>query len=177
MQHWQSSRCQYYLNEKETTALYQSSKVTMPKMSNISDGFVSSIRDADSPCQAVRWAKLLCKRKTKLLSEKTSEIAQIRRIAETAQLVAEEASTKNGKFNRFYYYEAPVRYRGETFNVYLNVGVAKNDATNHIYDITQKLRENAQPVAVGRLSKSFALGSGISDKSIYSTSGNVNVRG
>ena len=107
-------------------------------------------------------------------SKKTAEIAQIRKIVETAQLVAEETSTKNGKFKHFYYYEASVRYRGETFNVYLNVGVARNDATNHIYDITQNLRDTAQPVAVGRLSKSFALRSGISDKSIHSSSENVN---
>lgn len=46
-------------------------------------------------------------------------------------------------------------------------------SSEDIYDITQKLRDTAQPVAVGRLSKSFALGSGISDKSIYSASENV----
>ena len=39
----------FYLDKSKTTALYQSSKVTMPKMSNISDGFVSSIRDTNSP--------------------------------------------------------------------------------------------------------------------------------
>ncbi len=88
----------------------------MPKMPDTSDGFVSSIRDANSP----------------------------------------------------------VKPKIKNATVYLNVGVARNDASNHIYDITQKLRDTAQPVAVGRLSKSFALRSGISDKSIYNASENVN---
>ncbi len=106
----------YYLNEKKAAALYQGSKVTMPKMPDTSDGFVSSIRDANSP----------------------------------------------------------VKLKIKDVTVYLNVGVARNDASNHIYDITQKLRDTAQPVAVGRLSKSFALRSGISDKSIYNASENAN---
>lgn len=39
----------FYLDKAKAAALYQGSKVTMPKMPNTSDGFVSSIRDANSP--------------------------------------------------------------------------------------------------------------------------------
>ena len=106
--------------------------------------------------------------------KKTAEISQIRKIVESADLIAEEASKKEGKFKHFYYYEAQVKYRNESFPVYLNVGVTRNDGSSHIYDITQKLRDTAQPVAVGRLSQSFALGNGISDNSVSDSSTNVN---
>lgn len=39
----------FYLDKAKATALYQGSKVTVPKMPNTSDGFVSSIRDVNSP--------------------------------------------------------------------------------------------------------------------------------
>ena len=39
----------FYLDKAKATALYQRARVTMPKVSSISDGFVSSIRDANSP--------------------------------------------------------------------------------------------------------------------------------
>ena len=39
----------FYLDKTKTTALYQRARVTMPKVSGISDGFVSSIRDTNSP--------------------------------------------------------------------------------------------------------------------------------
>ena len=106
--------------------------------------------------------------------KKTAEISQIRKIVESADLIAEEASKKEGKFKHFYYYEAQVKYRNESFPVYLNVGVTRNDGSSHIYDITQKLRDTAQPVVVGRLSQSFALGNGISDNSVSDSSTNVN---
>lgn len=39
----------FYLDKAKAAALYQGSKVTMPKMPNTSDGFASSIRDVNSP--------------------------------------------------------------------------------------------------------------------------------
>lgn len=39
----------FYLDKAKAAALYQGSKVTVPKMPNTSDGFVDSIRDANSP--------------------------------------------------------------------------------------------------------------------------------
>ena len=39
----------FYLDKAKAAALYQGSKVTVPKMPNTSDGFVGSIRDPNSP--------------------------------------------------------------------------------------------------------------------------------
>ena len=39
----------FYLDKLKTTALYRRARVTMPKVSSISDGFVASIRDNGSP--------------------------------------------------------------------------------------------------------------------------------
>lgn len=47
---------------------------------------------------------------------------------------------------------------------YASGEISEDEFFNH--DITQKLRDTAQPVAVGRLSKSFTLGNGISDNNI-----------
>lgn len=75
--------------------------------------------------------------------KKTAQIAAIKNVVESAVLVAEESSTKDGKFDYFYYYEARVRFGEKTYPIYLNVGRSRNDATFHIYDITQKLRDTA----------------------------------
>ncbi len=84
-------------------------------------------------------------------NKKTSHIAAIKEIVERAILVAEEDSTKVGKFDQFYYYEAHVRIGEETYPIYLNVGRSKYDGTYHIYDITQKLRDTAHRLnGVGR---------------------------
>ena len=64
--------------------------------------------------------------------KKTAEISQIRKIVESADLIAEEASKKEGEFKHFYYYEAQVKYRNESFPVYLNVGVTQNDGSSLI---------------------------------------------
>ena len=100
-------------------------------------------------------------------NKKTAEISQIEKIIESAKLVAEEDSKKDNKFSYFYYYEANVRYEGKPITVYLNVGEARNDHTNHIYDITERLRETAHRLnGVGRLSESFALETVSLDNSI-----------
>ena len=56
MQHWQSSRCQYYLNEKKATELLQVAKVPMPKMpATRNGGFIHSLTEANSPVKH-KWA-------------------------------------------------------------------------------------------------------------------------
>jgi hypothetical protein len=108
------------------------------------------------------------------LQKKTMQISQIKKIIENALLVAEESSVKDGKFDHFYYYEVAVKYDGETYPIYLNVGKARNDATYHLYDITQKLRDTAHRVNdVGR-PVGNALKNGISNTSIPNTTENVN---
>jgi len=79
-------------------------------------------------------------------SKKIAQISQITEIIKKSKLVAEEDSTKEKKFDYFYYYEILVKDGKETYPVYLNVGRARNDGTYHIYDITQKLRDTAHRV-------------------------------
>ncbi len=78
--------------------------------------------------------------------KKAAEISHIKQIVERAKFVAEESSTKDNKFDKFLYYEALVKFDGETIPVYVNVGRAKNDSSYHIYDITQKIRDTAHRV-------------------------------
>ena len=93
-------------------------------------------------------------------------ISQIKKIVENAVPIAYEQSSKVGKFDYFYYYEATVRYDGETFPMYLNVGRTRNDGMYHIYDISVKIRDTAHRLNdVGR-PVGNALENGISTDSI-----------
>ena len=103
-------------------------------------------------------------------AKNAAEVAQIKKIVDFAELVAEAPSTKERKFNWFWYYKAFVKYHGETIPVYINVGQARNDSSYHIYDITQKLRDTAHRVYdVGR-PVGNALVSSISTNSISNPS-------
>ncbi len=110
-------------------------------------------------------------------SKKAAQISAIKELVEKAVLIAEEESNKGRKFDYFYYYEAAVKYDGEIFNIYLNVGRATNDKSYHLYDITQKLRDTAHRInGVGRPkpNEGYALKNGISNNIIYKTAKNVN---
>lgn len=90
--------------------------------------------------------------------KKRRAISEIKRLVEHAKLVATEKSVYNNKFRDFRYYEASVRYHDKTFPVYINVGIAKNDGSYHIYDITHKLRATAHRLnGVGRVTQTYAL--------------------
>ena len=90
--------------------------------------------------------------------KKTRAISEIKRLVERAKLIATENSVDNNKFRNFRYYEASVRYHDKTFPVYVNVGIAKNDGSYHIYDITHKLRATAHRLNdVGRVNQTYAL--------------------
>lgn len=90
--------------------------------------------------------------------KKRRAISEIKRLVEHAKLVATEKSVDNNKFRDFRYYEASVRYHDKTFPVYINVGIAKNDGSYHIYDITHKLRATAHRLnGVGRVTQTYAL--------------------
>ena len=93
-------------------------------------------------------------------------IAKIKQIVETAQLVAEEKSDKEGKFDYFYYYQANVRCNGDIYPIFLNVGKARNNGTYHIYDITKKLRDTVHRVNDVGQPVGNALVNGISKYSI-----------
>ena len=99
-------------------------------------------------------------------TKKTAAISHIKEIVEAAELVAEEASTKENKFSHFWYYEAHALYEGEPISLYVNVGQARNASSYHIYDITKKIRDTAHRVYdVGR-PVGHALLNGISGTSI-----------
>ncbi|MBR3967555.1 MAG: hypothetical protein IKJ91_10830 [Clostridia bacterium] len=77
---------------------------------------------------------------------KTAQIAEIKKLVETARLFAEETNVDHNKFNYFCYYKADVRYEDEIFPIYINVGKAINDGSYHIYDITKKIRDTADRI-------------------------------
>ena len=105
--------------------------------------------------------------------KKIAQISEIKRIIENARLIAEESSTKERKFDHFYYYEAVVKLGRDTYPIFVNVGRARNDSTYHVYDITQKLRDTAHRIdGVGR-PVGIALKSGISNDSISETGESV----
>ena len=79
----------------------------------------------------------------KAANKKVAQIAQLKRLVETAEPYAEDNNVLHNKFNYFRYYRAMVKYGDETYPIYLNVGKAKNDNSYHLYDVTQKLRDTA----------------------------------
>ncbi len=84
-------------------------------------------------------------------NKKIAIISEIKRVVESAELVAEENSTKDKKFDHFWYYEAVLKYGKETFPIYVNVGRSRYQGTYHLYDLTQKLRDTAHRInGVGR---------------------------
>lgn len=105
--------------------------------------------------------------------KKIAEISHIKEIIEIAKLVAYEESTKDRKYDYFWYYESNVKYKKDTFPVYVNLGRAKNDGSYHIYDLTQELRDTAHRVNdVGR-PVGNALKNGVSKKIITNPDGSV----
>ena len=99
-------------------------------------------------------------------TKKTAAISHIKEIVESAELVAEEARSKENKFSHFWYYEAHALYEGEPISLYVNVGQARNAPSYHIYDITKKIRDTAHRVYdVGR-PVGHAILNGISNNSI-----------
>ena len=105
--------------------------------------------------------------------KKMAKIAKIREIIQTATLYATDSNVEHNKFDYFYYYQAKVKYDGEIFPIYLNVGRAKNNRENHIYDITNKIRDTADRInglERPKPNEGYALTNGISNKSISQNS-------
>ncbi len=84
--------------------------------------------------------------------KRTAYISKIESVIKNAQKVAETNNVEHDKFDYFKYYEAFVKYGGEKFPIYVNVGRAINDKNFHIYDITEKIRGTAHRLNdVGRV--------------------------
>ena len=74
----------------------------------------------------------------KIRPARTVQLGNLRKLVENATYSHSEYNVEHKKFIDFHYYDVSARYNGETYNLWLNVGVAKNDGTNHIYAITNK---------------------------------------
>ena len=70
-----------------------------------------------------------------------AQLSALRSLIEKAKFSRSAYDVDHPKFSAFHYYEATFKYKGEQYSVWLNVGVAKNDGKNHIYDITKKTEE------------------------------------
>ena len=77
---------------------------------------------------------------------KVNQIAKIKDLINQAVVYAEENDVDHNKFNHFLYYESIVKYDGEVFPLYLNVGKGINDGKYHLYDITKKIRDTANRI-------------------------------
>ena len=102
----------------------------------------------------------------KAASKKTAQIGKIKELVESAQLYAEDTAEHN-KFDHFYYYRSDVKYEGETFPIYLNVGRGITDSKYHLYDITNKIRDTADRInglERPKPNEGYALTNGISSK-------------
>ena len=108
--------------------------------------------------------------------KKIAIISEIKNIVESAKLVAEENSTKEKKFDYFWYYEAILKYGKETFPIYVNVGRSRYQGTYHLYDLTQKLRDTAHRINGVERPVGDALGSDISNPSVTEVTPVVNTQ-
>ena len=86
-----------------------------------------------------------------------------------------EVSVTHNKFEKFRYYEIPVRYNDSIVFVTVNVGKGINDGKYHIYDLTEpKERDTVHRVNDVGQPVGNALVNGISKHSIPDTTKTVN---
>ena len=83
-------------------------------------------------------------------SARVAQLGNLKKIVETATYSHSEEKVEHNKFSGFHYYTIDVTLGKETFPLWINVGVAKNDGTNHIYAITNKTEEAPTHYGVSR---------------------------
>ena len=66
-------------------------------------------------------------------------------VVENAVLFSEAPRVNHDKFDAFSYYGVTVSISGNTYDIVINVGKAKNDGTHHIYDITPRNKKQKPP--------------------------------
>ena len=107
-------------------------------------------------------------------SHKTAKISKIKELVEKAVYYAYDDNVDHNKFDKFKYYYAKIVFKEDEYNAFLNVGRGKNDSKYHLYDITEKIRDNAHRLnGVGRL-REFRPGNIVSDDKISQSSEKVN---
>ena len=67
-----------------------------------------------------------------------AQLSALKNLIKTAAFHHSANNVNHPKFSDFHYYEATFKYGDQEYDVWLNIGTAKNDKTNHIYDITNK---------------------------------------
>ena len=70
--------------------------------------------------------------------ERTTQLGNIEKLIEKATYSHSADNIEHKKFSGFHYYAVSVRYGDEVFDLWLNVGVGKNDKQNHLYAITNQ---------------------------------------
>ena len=81
---------------------------------------------------------------------RTVQLGNLRDIVEKAVYDNSEYNVKHNKFSAFHYYTVSVKYGNKVFDLWINVGVAKNDGANHIYALTNKKEEAPTHYGVSR---------------------------
>lgn len=69
-------------------------------------------------------------------SKRTAELAKLREIVSTAEYHDSVRNVEHNKFMRFDYYTATICYNKQIDKIWLNVGIARNDGSSHLYSIT-----------------------------------------
>ena len=72
------------------------------------------------------------------------------RHSDVCSLCRRKISDTHPKFDYFYYYyKTPIRYDNNTFDVYINVARAKNDKSNHFYELNHWTQNEKEKISAG----------------------------
>ena len=81
---------------------------------------------------------------------RTTQLGNLKEIVEKAVYSHSAENIEHDKFSKFEYYGISVKIGEDTFNLWLNVGTAKNDGERHIYALTNKKEEAPTKNGVSR---------------------------
>lgn len=81
--------------------------------------------------------------------KKTRHLGDLKQLVEKAAPHHSAFDVEHPKFTDFHYYTVTAKYAGEEIDLWINVGVAKNDGKNHIYSITNKIEDAPTHYGVG----------------------------
>ncbi len=81
---------------------------------------------------------------------RTTQLANLKKIVEKAVYSHSADNIEHNKFSSFDYYSISVKIGEDTFDLWLNVGTAKNDGKHHIYALTNKKEEAPTKNGVSR---------------------------
>ena len=81
--------------------------------------------------------------------KRTAQLGNLDEIISKAKYDHSAYNVEHNKFIDFHYYEITVKYGGEEFDLWINVGTGKYDGKNHIYSITNKKEDASTNYGVG----------------------------